>query len=87
MLAGLGRDHRGRSDFYYLDVSFAETLRRHRSRPQASEFGPADLRSWYRPRDLLASVRECVIPESNTLSQSVDQILLETCLLAHRVTA
>jgi hypothetical protein len=40
MLAGLKRDHRGRSCFYYLDVSIDETLRRHATRPQASEFGP-----------------------------------------------
>ncbi len=78
MLAGLGRDHRGRSWFYYLDVSLEETLRRHGTRPQAAEFGPDDMRRWYRAGDLLASVRECVIEETSTLQQTVGRILADT---------
>jgi predicted kinase len=81
MLAGLRRDHRGRSCFYYLDVPLDETLRRHATRPQAAEFGAAQLRDWYRARDLLASVRERVIPEASTLQETVDRILAETQLL------
>ena len=46
-LARLNRDHLGSSHFYYLDVSLDETLRRHATRPQATEFGPDDLRGWY----------------------------------------
>lgn len=83
MLAGLARDHSGLSRFYYLDVAFAETLRRHATRPQAAEFGPDDMRDWYRPRDLLGAVRECVIPESSTLPGTVALILAETQLLQH----
>jgi hypothetical protein len=80
MLAGLRRDHLGSSWFYYLDVSLDETLRRHATRPQAGEFGPEDMRDWYRPRDLLSSVRERVIPEASTLAQTVSRILAETRL-------
>ena len=80
MLAGLRRDHRGRSFFYYLDVSLAETLSRHGSRPQATEFGPDDMRAWYRPRDLLATVGEQVIPEASTLRQTTARILADTGL-------
>ncbi|HEX5188563.1 MAG TPA: AAA family ATPase [Streptosporangiaceae bacterium] len=80
MLAGLRRDHRGRSFFYYLDVSLAETLSRQDSRPQAAEFGPDDLRAWYRPRDLLATVEEQVIPEASTLRQTTARILADTGL-------
>src|SRR5262252_7900317 len=53
MLASLRHDHAGPSFFYYLDVSFAETLRRHSNRPQAAEFGSAEMQSWFRPLDLL----------------------------------
>jgi predicted kinase len=81
MLTGLRRDHLGPSRFYYLDVTMDETLRRHAMRPQASEFGPDDLRGWYRPRDLLASVHERIIPETSTLHQTVRLILEETQLL------
>jgi predicted kinase len=81
MLAGLNADHLGRSYFYYLDVSMDETLRRHTTRPQAAEFGPDDMRSWYRPRDLLSSIRERIVPETSTLQQTTTLILEETQLL------
>jgi predicted kinase len=86
MLAGLKRDHAGRSCFYYLDVTMAETLRRHALRPQASKFGPDAMRDWYRPRDLLASVQEHVVPETSTLQQTVDLILADTQLLGRATT-
>lgn len=41
----LHRDHQGISRFYYLDVPFTETMRRH-ARPQAAEFGEAEMRGW-----------------------------------------
>ncbi|HXW45994.1 MAG TPA: kinase [Streptosporangiaceae bacterium] len=81
MLSVLAREHAGRSHFYYLDVSIEETLRRHSTRPQASEFGSDDMRGWYRPRDLLSSVAERVIPETSTLQQTIALILAETGLL------
>ena len=81
MLAGLAGDHRGVSRFYYLDVSMEETFRRHATRPQAAEFGPDDMRDWYRPRDLLAGICECIIPETSTLTQTTALILAETQLL------
>ena len=80
MLAGLQRDHLGQSYFYYLDVTMDETLRRHALRPQVSEFGPDDMRRWYRSRDLLRSVEERVIPETSSLQQTVDLILEDTHL-------
>lgn len=81
MLAGLSRDHPGRSYFYYLDVCLDETARRHATRPQAAEFGLAQMRDWYRPRDLLSSVSERVIPETSTVQETIDSILAETQLL------
>ncbi len=81
MLAALNRDHVGRSHFYYLDVALEETIRRHSTRPQSAEFGPDDMRGWYRPRDFLTSIRERVIEETSTLAQTIDLILAETALL------
>jgi predicted kinase len=81
MLACLRHDHAGQSFFYYLDVSFAETLRRHSGRLQAAEFGPADMRTWFRPLDLLSSVEEQVIPERSALQDTVARILADSGLL------
>jgi predicted kinase len=81
MLAGLSRDHVGDSHFYYLDVCLDESLRRHTTRPQVTEFGPDDMRSWYRRRDLLSSIHERIVPETSALQQTVTLILEETRLL------
>ena len=78
MLAGLQRDHAGRSFFYYLDVSLAETLRRHDTRPEAADFSHQDMRSWYRPADLLSSIAEEVIPETSSLQDTTERILFGT---------
>jgi predicted kinase len=81
MLAGLARDHLGVSRFYYLDVSLAETFRRHATRPLAAEVSPDQMRDWYRPRDLLGGIRERIIPETSTLAQTTALILADTQLL------
>jgi predicted kinase len=81
MLAGLARDHLGISCFYYLDVSIDETLRRHMTRTQATEFGADDLRDWYRPRDLLAQIPERIIPETSSLRETTALVLAEAQLL------
>lgn len=75
MLQQLADDHRGRTRFFYLDVPFAETLRRHATKPQANEFGERQLREWYRPRDLLPGGIEEVIDVDSTLPDSVARVL------------
>jgi hypothetical protein len=45
ILTGLRHDHLGLSRFCYLNITMDETLRRHAMPPQASEFGPDDMRS------------------------------------------
>lgn len=81
MLAELQRDHLGITRFYYLDVALDETFRRHATRPQAAEFGADDMRSWYRPRDLLTTISERVIPETSSLRHTVELILQDARLL------
>lgn len=78
MLTQLATDHRGTTTFYYLDASWDETLRRHTTRPQSSEFGPEHMRSWYQHRDLLGLPNEHLIPETSTLEHTTNQILDET---------
>jgi thymidylate kinase len=63
MLDSLRCDHPGPAHFYYLDVPFEETIRRHATRPQASEFGRDEMHSWYRERDLLPGRIERLIPQ------------------------
>jgi predicted kinase len=64
MLGQLIRDHGADAYVYYLDVSYDESVRRHATRPQATEFTAEQMRAWYRERDLLGVPGERVIPES-----------------------
>ena len=82
MLAGLRDDHRGTSHFYYLDVPFEETMRRHATKPQASEYGRAEMSAWYRERDYLPGGFEQVIPADTTLDTAVQRIMRDTGLVS-----
>jgi predicted kinase len=77
VLADLCRAHRGRTTVFYLDVPWEETLRRHATRPQAAEFGEAEMRGWFRPRDLLGVADERVIPHDSSLEETVDLVSRE----------
>ncbi len=58
-----------------------ETLRRRATRPQAGEFGVREMGDWYRSRDLLATIREHVIPETSTVQQTIGLIAVDAQLL------
>jgi hypothetical protein len=76
-LADLVADHRGSSGIHYLDVSFEESLRRHATRPQAAEFGPDDMRQWYRKPDLLNLPGEHLVTRGSSLNDTVQRILAD----------
>jgi predicted kinase len=80
MLDALHHDHLGISRFYYFDVPFDETIRRHAARPQATEFGRDEMSGWYRELDLLPSGIEQVIPAASSLDSTVLQIIREVGL-------
>lgn len=80
MLAALRADHRGRSHYYYLDVPFEETIRRHATKPLASDYGRAEMSGWYRDHDLLPGGVEQIIPATSTLDATVERILRDTGL-------
>jgi adenylylsulfate kinase-like enzyme len=60
---------------YYMDIPFEETLRRHKTKPNAHEFGEKEMREWWRDRDLTNFPEEKVIPDKFTLRQSIEFIL------------
>ncbi len=66
--------------YYYFDVSFSETLRRHGLKPNANEFGEAEMRQWYKEKDLLYMPHEQLIPEAMPQQEIVKVILDRTRL-------
>ncbi|WP_194819021.1 AAA family ATPase [Nocardia sp. XZ_19_385] len=63
-----------RSHFYAFDLSFEETTRRHATRPQATEFGITEMRSWYHGWDPLDFVPEVRLDASWTTAQAIDRV-------------
>ena len=72
----------GRLPLNYLDVPFEETIRRHATKPQASEYGRAEMSAWYRGSDLLPGGIDDVIPATSTLDATVGRILRDIRLPA-----
>ena len=82
MLGALIEDHQGLTYCYYFDVPFDETVKRHAAKPQASKYGGAEMRAWYRELDLLPGVTEQVIPAAMTQDETVRRIMADSGLAA-----
>jgi predicted kinase len=65
---------------YWFDVTFEETLRRHRLKPAADAFGEAEMREWWRDQDPSGIEGERVIPAQCSADEAVDRILRDTGL-------
>ncbi|WP_432983054.1 AAA family ATPase [Dactylosporangium sp. CA-233914] len=87
VLRQLIAEHSGPSHVYYLDVSFKETIRRHRNRAEPIPVSAEEMRSWYVPLDALGVSGEHVIPESSPPEQTVDTILDTSGLVGTAPTA
>lgn len=81
MLHQLVADHVGQTSCFYFDVSFEETLRRHATKPQATEYGEQEMQAWYLPLDSLPFVVEHRISEATSRQDAVSQILRTTGLV------
>ena len=80
MLTALIADHRELARAYYLDIPWAETLRRHATKAQAAEYGEREMRGWYRERDVLPGGLEQIIPAASSLEETVRRIMAESRL-------
>ncbi len=66
--------------YFYFDVSLDETLRRHKSKPNAHDFGEQEMRKWYKPLDLLVFKNEKTIHQEQSQQKVVSTILEYTGL-------
>ncbi|MEV0456619.1 kinase [Catellatospora methionotrophica] len=82
MVRALIAAHRGVSSAFYLDIPFDETVRRHSTRPQVTEFTADQMRGWYRAADVLGVDGEHVIGPASTFGDSVALIAARSGLAA-----
>lgn len=67
--------------FYYYDVSFEETLMRHKTKPNSNEFGEELMRKWWQDKDTLNLKNEIIIEQNLSLIEAREMILekLQEC--------
>ena len=68
--------HAGHSLFYAYDLTLADTLRRHATRPRKqASFGEQDMRGWYQGWDPLNGIEEQRISAHESLGEAMARIL------------
>jgi adenylate kinase family enzyme len=60
---------------FTFDISFEETLRRHRTKPNKDLWSEADMKDWYHPKDFMSYDFEYVISENSSAQQTVSRII------------
>lgn len=75
MLRTLCGDHAGTTVLGFLDVPFDETVRRHATRPQATQFTTDEMAAWWEPEDRLGVDGELIIGHEASVEQAVDRLL------------
>ncbi|MCK9794223.1 AAA family ATPase [Isoptericola sp. 4D.3] len=75
MMRALIDDHQGITVCAYLDVPFAETVRRHGTRSQSAEFTPTDMARWWDTDDKLGCEGEVVVGAASTVDETVASLL------------
>lgn len=61
--------------FFYLDVSFEETIKRHEERPERSEFGIEDMKRWREYASPTGYEFETIIQQESSITETVDRIM------------
>lgn len=75
LLLQLVSDHRGVSRSYVWDLTFEETVRRHATKPVATQFGEAEMRAWWRGFQPVIGLDEVVIGSADSFDVTVARIL------------
>ena len=75
VLRALVASHRGVTRCYRFSIPFSETLKRHETKPNATEFGESEMRHWWRDEDPLTGVDETIIGADYSLADSVSRII------------
>lgn len=69
--ASILRLNPGKCYFFYFDIPFEETMKRHQTKPNANEFGEEEMSEWWREKDFLSNIEEVIIDEKQTQNDIV----------------
>lgn len=77
MLRELVADHTGVTRCYLYDLTFDETLRRHATKPNSTDFGETEMRQWWRGLQRIEGVDEALITAEATLAETTSRVIKE----------
>ncbi len=75
MINELIEEFAGNVRAYYFDLSFDETLSRHATKPNAQDFGEAEMREWWNEKDYLGISSEQKISVEESEEEIVARIV------------
>jgi predicted kinase len=67
-------EHKQQNFIFYFDISFEETIRRHRTKPNKDEWSEADMKDWYNDKDFMKYDFEYTIKEQLSKEEIVEKI-------------
>ncbi len=73
-------DEADQAAVYYFDISFAETLRRHATKPNAQEFGEVEMKQWWKEKDVLGLPEEQLLSEQMSIDDIIKKVLRDVAL-------
>lgn len=65
---------------YYYDISFEETLKRHKTKSKHFEFGETEMRRWWNEKDYIEIIPEKIFTEDVDINCAVQQICQDLSL-------
>jgi predicted kinase len=66
--------HKTQNYIFTFDISFEETLRRHRTKSNKDEWSESDMKDWYHPKDFMGYKFEYIIDEKLSQSDTIRTI-------------
>jgi uridine kinase len=66
--------HTSNNYIFTFDVSFEETLRRHRTKPNKDEWSETDMKDWHHPKDFMGYDFEYIVTEDFSERETVKKI-------------
>ena len=66
--------HKTNNYIFTFDISFEETLRRHRTKLNKDEWSESDMKDWYHPEDFMGYNFEHIISEKSSKSETIKKI-------------
>lgn len=69
---------------YYYEIPFEETLIRHQSKANCTEFGEEEMKNWWNEKDYIGIISEKIITADLSLDITVDMIFNEVIVQIDR---